>query len=188
MMAVSSVKKLLLASVLVLLPGTATPADSPPAKYVDSGACPFECCIYRTWNTKRDTVAYAQPNKNAKVVGLLKAGATVEAFTGEVHSIPVRFVVKKVHAAYKPGDILWVYTYLGEGHFRVWRNGAMQEEDLGFSPYGGSGGARCENREYCWGELEKIVRFTWWVKVRSTEGWEGWSDQPEHFDQKDACG
>ena len=181
------IKKLLLASSLVLLPVTAI-ADSPPAKYIDQGACPFECCVYRVWKTKRDTVVYAQPNKNEKVVGLLKAGATVEAFTGEVHSSPVRFVVKKAHAEYKPGDFLWVYTYLGEGHFRVWRNGAMQEEDLGFSPYGGSGGARCENREYCWGELEKKLQFTWWVKVRSREGWEGWSDQPEHFKNKDACG
>jgi hypothetical protein len=112
----------------------------------------------------------------------------VEAITGEVHATPVRFVVKKPHAEYKPGDVLWVYTYLGEGHFRVWRNGAMQEEDLGFSPYGGSSGARCQNRQQCWGELEKELKSTWWVKVRSQEGWEGWSNQPEHFGTKDACG
>src|SRR5262249_46597593 len=112
MMAVPPIKKLLLASALVLLPGSATGADSPPAKYIDQGACPFECCVYRAWNTKRDTVVYAQPNKNAKVVGLLKAGATVEAFTGEVHSNRVRFVVKRAHAEYQPGDNLWVYTYL----------------------------------------------------------------------------
>jgi hypothetical protein len=49
-------------------------------------ACPFECCVYRVWNTTADTVAYAKPDKNAKMVGLLKAGTTVEAITGEVHS------------------------------------------------------------------------------------------------------
>jgi hypothetical protein len=181
-------KKLLFAVVVALLPGAATSTDSPPAQYIDKGACPFECCVYRAWHTKADTVAYAQPDKTTKVVGFLKAGTMVEAITGEVHSTPVRFVIKKPHAEYKPGDVLWVYTYLGEGSFKIWRHGSMHAEDLGFSPYGGSPGARCENANQCWGELEKELKFTWWVKVRSQEGWEGWSNQPEHFGNKDACG
>jgi hypothetical protein len=181
-------KKLLLAIGVALLPGAAACTDLPPSRYVDKGACPFECCVYRAWNTNADTLAYAEPDKNAKTLGLVMAGATVEAITGEVHSSPVRFVVKKPHAQYKPGDVLWVYTYLGEGKFKVWLNGTLQEEDLGFSPYGGSPGARCENEEQCWGELEGALRFSWWVKVRSTEGWEGWSNEPEHFENKDACG
>jgi hypothetical protein len=180
--------KLLFAIAVVSLSGVAARVASPPPTYIDKGACPFECCVYRAWTTKADTVAYAKPAKNAKVVGLLRAGATVEAITGEVHSRPVRFVVKKPHAEYKPGDVLWVYTYVGEGRFKVWRNGTMQEEDLGFSPYGGSPGARCENKAQCWGELANVLRFSWWVKVRSKEGWEGWSNQPEQFGNKDACG
>ena len=181
-------KKFLAAIVVALSPAVATGADSPPAKYIDKGACPFECCTYRAWHTKVDTVAYAHPDKNAKVVGLLKAGAIVEAITGEVHTSPVRFVIKKRHGEYTPGDVLWVYTYLGEGYFKVWRNGGMQKEDLGFSPYGGSPGDRCENNKQCWGELEKELKFRWWVKVRSKDGLEGWSDQPDHFGNKDACG
>ncbi len=180
-------KKLLLSIVVAILPAGATGADAPPAR-VDKGACPFECCTYRAWNTETDTLVYAAPDREARVVGRLKAGQIVEAITGEVHSSPVRFVVNRPHAGYKPGDILWVYTYLGEGHFKVWRDGAMREEDLGFSPYGGSAGSRCENKEQCWGELDKELTFTWWVKLRSKEGWEGWSDQPEHFGNKDACG
>lgn len=181
-------KKLLFAIVVASLPGVATGADSPPASYIDEGACPFECCTYRAWTTETDTPVYAAPDEKAKVVGRLKAGETVAAITGEVHSSPVRFVVRRPHAGYKRGDVLWVYTYLGEGHFKVWCDGAMQEEDLGFSPYGGSAGTRCENKEECWGELEKELAFTWWVKIRSKDGWEGWSDQPEHFGNKDACG
>lgn len=181
-------KKLLFAVAVALSPSVAISTDSPPAKYIDKGACPFECCVYRAWHTNADTVAYAQPDKTTKVVGLLKTGTIVKAITGEVHSTPVRFIVKKPHAAYKPGHVLWVYTYLGEGHFKIWRNGSMHEEKLGFSPYGGSPGARCENDKQCWGELENELKFTWWVKVRSKEGWEGWSDQSEHFSNKDACG
>jgi hypothetical protein len=180
-------KELLLAIAVVLLSAAEIRADSPPSRYIDIGACPFECCVYRVWNTTADTFAHARPDKKANRVGLLKAGTIVEAITGEVHASPGRFVVKKWHAEYKPGDILWVYTYLGEGRFKVWGKGAMQEQDLGFSPYGGSPGARCENRERCWGELEKELTFSWWVKVRSMEGWEGWSNQPEHFGNKNAC-
>jgi hypothetical protein len=91
-------KKLLPAIAVTLLPGITLGADSPPAKYIDKGACPFECCIYRAWHAKVDTVIYSRPNKNAKVVGMLKAGAIVEAITGEVHTSPVRFVIKKAHA------------------------------------------------------------------------------------------
>jgi hypothetical protein len=178
--------RLLAAIAVALWPAVAPGADSPPAKYIDKGACPFECCIYRAWHTNADTVAYAQPDNGAQVVGVLKVGAIVEAITGEVHSSPVRFVVKKPHGDYKAGDALWVYAYVGEGHFRVWRNGAMRQADLGFSPYGGSPGARCENKRECWGELEKELEFSWWVKLKSKEGWEGWSNQPEHFVNKDA--
>jgi len=180
-------KTLLIIVVAAFLPGVASGADSPPAWYIDKGACPFECCTYRAWTAKADTVLYAKPNKNAKVVGRLKAGATVDAVTGEVHSSPVAFVVKVPHAGYKPGDVLWVYTYLGEGRFKVWRDGAMREEDLGFSPYGGSPGSHCEDRVQCWGELKNHLESTWWVNVRSKEGREGWSNEPAHFGNKDAC-
>src|SRR5215510_9222039 len=108
-------KTLLFIIAVPLWPAAPTRVESPPPTYIVKDVCPFECCVYRAWHTKTDTVAYAKPDQNTKVVGLIKAGATVEALTGEVHSRPVRFVVKKPHAAYKPGDVLWVYTYVGEG-------------------------------------------------------------------------
>lgn len=181
-------KQALLLIVLVLSSAAAADADSSPREFIDRGACPFECCVYRTWTTRKDTVIYGQPDRNARMIGRVKAGAAVEAITGEVHTKPGRFVVRRRHAEYKPGDVLWVYTYLGEGHFRVWWMGTMQEVDLGFSPYGGSSGARCEESQQCWGHLEKPVVSRWWVKVRGEGGLEGWSDQPEHFGNKDACG
>ena len=181
-------RRLLVAIALAVFPGVSTGADSPPALHIEHGACPFECCVYRAWRTEAETVVYATPDGNARVLGRLKAGVTVQAITGEVHASPVRFVVTTPHARYKPGDTLWVYAYLGEGHFTVWRDGAMHEEDLGFSPYGGSPDARCENRAQCWGELETELKLRWWVKVRSDDGAEGWSNQPDHFGNKDACG
>lgn len=169
--------------------GVASASSIAPAPFihVEKGACPSECCVYRAWVTAAETPVYAQPDRSARVVGVLKAGVTVDATTGEVHSRAARFVVTKPHDPYRPGDVLWVYTYLGEGSFRVWWNGAMREEDLKFSPYGGSTGRRCDDPR-CWGRLEEDLRFVWWVKVRSPEGWGGWSDRPDHFENKDACG
>lgn len=183
-----------LAFALILASGAASgapPAPSlapaAPSVHVEKGACPFECCVYRAWVTTAETTVYARPDRSSRVVGVLRAGATVNATTGEVHSRAARFIVTRPHGPYGPGDVLWVYTYLGEGRFRVWWNGAMREEDLEFSPYGGSTGRRCEDPR-CWGRLEGELRFVWWVKVRSPDGWEGWSDRPDHFGNKDACG
>jgi hypothetical protein len=99
-------KQLLLAIAVILLGSAEVCAGSPPAEYIEAGACPFECCTYRAWNTKTDTAAYVQPDRTARVVGVLKAGTTVEAVTGEVHAKPVRFVVKRPHGGHNPGDIL----------------------------------------------------------------------------------
>jgi hypothetical protein len=122
-------------------------------------------------------------------VGTVKAGESVEGLTGEVHSTPVKFIVKRSHEAYKAGDIIWVYSYEGEGYFQVLRNGELVSEDLDFSPYGGTAGTRCQDDErYCWGTLERELTSVWWVKIKTKSSLEGWSDEPEHFGNKDACG
>jgi len=159
-----------------------------PVFFVDRGACPFECCTYRRWKTEKTTTAYARPDTSSKRVGRFLAGTRVVALTGEVRTVAGRFVVKKTHEKYKPGDIIWVYTYYCEGLFKIWFKGKMSDEDLGFSPYGGSGGKRCEEAGQCWGELDKELRMTWWIKIKSADGWVGWTNQGENFSGADQCG
>jgi hypothetical protein len=171
-------------------PGVVTAAETrrPPTYYVDKGACPFECCVYRTWEVRASTTVYVEPKARAKILGRLSAGTRVEALGGEVHTRPGRFVVGRPHATYKIRDVLWVYTYLGEGRFVVWFNGRMFEEDLQFSPYGGTSGTRCEVTEVCWGTLDRPLRWIWWAKVKVPGGPEGWVQAGENFDGTDACG
>lgn len=159
----------------------------PPSLFIDKGACPFECCTYRDWKATQETIIRKKPNRKSEIITTIKAGSTVRAITGEVHVNPVKFVIKKQTTTYKSGDILWVYTYLGEGYFKVWFAGKMYEEDLGFSPYGGTEGARCEKGLKCSGELGKNLKFTWWVQIQTGDGSIGWTDEPDHFDNKDAC-
>ena len=161
----------------------------PPALYIDKGACPFECCTYRTWKTEKNTVAYAEPNKRSKRVGTFKAGTKVVGLTGEVRTRPSTFTVTKSHETYQPGDVLWVYTPLGEGVYKVWFKGKMLEQELDFvsGPFEQSL-PRCEETVECWGKLDKPLQVEWWVKVRSRDGWVGWTDQAENFSNMDSCG
>ncbi|HJP94385.1 MAG TPA: hypothetical protein VJ875_20660 [Pyrinomonadaceae bacterium] len=165
------------------------PQTKRPAVYVDKRACPFECCTYRKWKTERMTVAYEQPDRSSRRVGKFKAGTWVTGLTGEVATLPGKFVIFKNHEKYKPGDVLWVYTPLGEGFYKVWFKGRMYQEELEYmnGPFEQSY-PTCEQTPNCWGRLEKQLQVTWWVKVRSAEGWVGWSDKPENFSNKDACG
>lgn len=160
----------------------------PPTVFVDEGACPFECCTYREWKTEKTTTAYARPDRRSKQVGHFIAGTQVVALTGQVRTVAGRFIVKKPHEKFKRGDVICLYTYLGEGVFKIWFRGKISEENIGFSPYGGSMGKRCEVENLCWGELEKELRMTWWIKIRSADGWIGWTNLGENFSGADECG
>ena len=182
-------RMLALAALLLSLGADARPQPKPPAVYADKGACPFECCTYREWKTEKATAAYARPSKRSRRVGTFKAGSKVVGLTGEVRTVPGKFVVFKKYEQYVPGDVLWVYTPLGEGFYKVWFKGRMDDIPLYYmnGPFERSIPG-CEETPECWGKLEKELRVEWWVKVRSADGWVGWTDEAGNFSNKDACG
>ncbi|HEV8700627.1 MAG TPA: hypothetical protein VGV60_05075 [Candidatus Polarisedimenticolia bacterium] len=158
-----------------------------PAIYVDKGACPGEGCTYGTWKVLKDTELHALPGKASKVVAKCRPGSEVLASTGEVHTVAGEFTVKKKYGAFVPGDTLWVYTYLGEGTFKVWFGGRFTEQDLGFSPWGGSGGSRCEVERFCWGELKRTLEMEWWIQIQNSDGVTGWTREAGSFDPEEKC-
>ena len=166
----------------------------PPSVFINQGACPFECCTYQKWNPRKNITAYEKPDLNAKVLGIFKKGSTVVGLTGVVQAHANPFVVEKQTKSinrkhtYLPGDTLWAYDYLGEGSFNVWFKGEIYQEHLALSANNKLEG-HCESgRTDCWGHLAKRYNAPWWVKVKSAEGWVGWTDQTEHFAHIDACG
>lgn len=148
----------------------------PPAVFIDRRICPGEGCDYRgRAKVVAVTKAYRLPNLRSWVAFTLPLGTMVTAIDSQVHTRAGQFVVQRAHEKYRKGDVLYVYTYLGEGVFRVWHRGRMFEEDLAFSVWGGSAGTRCELDEInCWGVLEKLTDMKWWLKVRSNDGRVGW--------------
>jgi len=167
-------------AVLLLSVASAAYADDHPVFYVDTGACPFECCTYRDWGTEKMSKLYAEPKTSSPVVGAVEKGATVKAQTGEVHTKPGKLIVRRDVATFRKGDVLWVYTYLREGYFKIWYRGKFIEDEIDF-------GYRDPTPDD-WGYFEVMPKSVWWVRVRTSTGLEGWTNQPENFSNKDACG
>ena len=164
-------------------------ADNNPSTYIDDGACPFECCTYREWIVENTTNLNIEPDIESKVIGTVGSGSKVEALTGMVIiDSPGKVEVVRDHGPYKKGDIIWVYTYIGEGFFKVWFNDEMYQEDVHFIKHGENGGfARCVENGTCWGRVISKPKATWWIKIKYKEGLEGWSNQPQNFGNKDSC-
>jgi hypothetical protein len=151
---------------------------SPPDHYEDYGACPFECCTYRRWSVKTDTVFYRDRSDGSRPAFNVKKGEHVMGITGVVITLkPGKVVVKKAatlgsgrsRVRVKAGDVLHLLHYQGEGFYKFWFNGRIYEAELPSDP-----------------DVEP--QTVWWVKVRNERGQIGWSKQDDHFDDMDACG
>lgn len=171
---------------LGLLPTSLWAQAQAPEVVVDQGLCPFECCQYGAWTSIRNVAAYRSPASRRPAFAIPK-GTALTAVTGYVRSVGTPFVVHRARPPYRPGDRLIVYAYLGEGAFSIWHDGERYAEDLGFSPYGGTGGTRCTDAKHCWGTLTGELRSDWWVQVRLASGKTAWVRGSEGFEGQDAC-
>ncbi len=178
------------------LAGTAWAGEAvAPASYVDEGACPFECCTYGEWGVEQDVALRASPDTEAAVVGSAAKGTKVQALTGQVvTSRPGMLQVLKdfdsidSNEHYSAGEIVPVYTQLGEGYFRLWHHGAMRDEQAAFLLHGKGGFIGCVDDGTCWGQRIVLPESTWWIQIRTPGGLTGWTRQGEDFSGQDACG
>jgi hypothetical protein len=175
------------AAVALVLPvalwvATARAGEAPPKIYIDKGACPFECCTYREWTVTADTVLFDRPDKTKPVDQVLK-GKSVKAVTGEVHVFPTPFKVVFAQGRFHVGDTAYLLTYEGEGFYKVWFRGGISEEEVHFT----SAHACVHPSEECWGRIEKEYVSDWWILIKTPRGKQGWTNQADHFGNKDAC-
>jgi hypothetical protein len=177
---------------------TAAVAGQGPATYVDRGACPFECCTYGPWRADSSVTLSDAPDSAASELATIAAGSVVTAVTGEVHVRPGKFVLERGARAYSisrtappvpadtfmAGDTLGVYTYRGEGAWKVRKWGSDKElvELMLAEP-----GTGCERDNRCDGRfLDKPVS-SWWVQIRTGQGVQGWTTNVGAFAGKDRC-
>jgi len=170
----------LLTSIAILVSGYAVAQDV----FVDEGACPGEGCVYgERWVARKSLQLYSDPSSTADVSGEVVEGEAVQTVSGEVHTIPGRFIIYRTHGEFVPGDEVLLYTYLGEGWFRLRHNGQLKVADLGTSPWNRVLGQGCKKEPNCWGSLQSKLVFHWWVKLQTTEGLEGWVLDTPAFDK-----
>jgi len=149
--------------------------------FVDRGACEGEACGYGIWKTHEPTAAYARADARSPIVRRLRAGECVTAETGEVRVVPGRFRVTRAHDDYHPGEVLGVYTYVGEDVFKVWHRGRWKEAGVSYSPPGVGDVEKCELEPNCWGVFEVRPVSVTWAKLRDAAGRVAWTNQPGNF-------
>jgi len=162
-------------------------AQSPKVPYKDAGACPFECCLYREWTVKKDTIIYKQMSEKSAVAFKVKRREKVTGVTGVVITNKAGTVkVLKNYVAtedsknidgkkfsIKSGEIFYVLTSLGEGFHRLWYKGKFFQDEI-------------YNEKNM--KILTQPKSVWWVKIKNRKGQIGWSKLPENFDNKDGCG
>lgn len=179
------------------IPPSATVAAN-DSVFVDRGACPFECCTYGRWTADSAVALRAEPDSASPVIATIEKGASVRVPTGEVHVIPGRFVVRRdietyrtdttvptIAGTFSPGDTLLVYTYRGEGAWKLRKLGSSEPLVEAMLAERGTG---CEQGGTCDGYFIAKPRSTWWVRIRPPTGEPGWTADADAFSGKDACG
>lgn len=172
----------------------ATPPAQPPLPYKSEGACPFECCTYRTWTVEADTDVLAEHRDGSRVAFRVRRGQRVDGLTGVVITATLgRAIVRRAgtlgaegHSlTVRPGDDVFVLHYVGEGYWKLWVQGSIIDDQLPDKDGG------CENdlREpiECAIQITERPDAVWWAKIRS-HGRTGWTRELDHFGNVDACG
>ncbi|XOF32868.1 MAG: hypothetical protein ACL93V_12720 [Candidatus Electrothrix sp. YB6] len=154
--------------------------DKLPIPYYDYDACPFEGCVYRGWTVMENTRVRKEKDINSNVSFYVRKGETVTALTGVVVTLkPSKILVLNTYKidqeiTVKKGDILYEYTYLGEGFSKIWFKGKMYHDGIPINP-----------TDF---DILKKGESVWWIKIRNKEGKEGWTKEAEHFGNKDLFG
>ena len=179
--------------------GVAAAADGPgrpslpQVPYEDHGACPFECCTYRTWTVKADTPVRTNRRDTAPVAFRVRPGEQVDGLTGVVvttklgrATIREPIVVDPDKLALEPGEAVSVVNYIGEGVWKVWTRGRLHHLEIAGKEHSCAGQARAPGP--CAAQIVEEPKTVWWAKVRNRGGQEGWTRQLDRFGQVDACG
>lgn len=166
--------------------------SGPRMPYLDHGACPFEGCTYRDWTVLADTPLLAERRDTARVITRVRRGGVARALTGVVvttrpgHAVVVRqMAIGRRQMTVRPGDRVLLLHYLGEGYWKYWLRGVIDEEFMPDQP-------SCKNNprlvNECGIQMGEPPHTVWWVKVRARNGQEGWTRQVDHFGNKDRFG
>ncbi len=139
---------------------------------------------------------------SSPVLFRLRRGQRVQGLTGvvvttELGKAVVRqpTVIGETALAVAPGDVVYIINYVGEGYWKFWVRGHVDQDQIP-----GKGEACAGEDQHPVGQLPvasptacKIQITTepktvWWAKVQDARGRVGWTREVDHFGNMDACG
>jgi hypothetical protein len=104
--------------------------------HYDWGACPFECCTYKEWETSKPVIAHEKPSNSSKSLFTIPAKQAVTGLTGVVITTKpgITRILKPVQLGFSkdgkgpllslmPGEKIYTLHYLGEGNDLFWYKG-----------------------------------------------------------------
>lgn len=169
--------------------------DEPRMPFIASGACSFEGCSYGEWTANSSVALRRERDTWSPVVFRLAKGARVTALTGDVIVLrPGRVQFKEAtdltsadgSIRATPGDVLYLLSYIGEGYSNAWFKGRLYREADDSKAFFN---ALCDsNPDRCTGPVVEPTQSEWWIKIRSSSGRVGWTNEPAKFDGKDRFG
>ena len=164
---------------LMICSGIALLGESAPElPFYDSGACPYERCIYgEAWTVQRAVTVYDTYKEGRRVVAQLAEGDKATGITGVVITFRpgvVRMDRDLPDQDLRRGDTLLTYAYRGEGYSAVWFKGKYRAEfDLTFAKL--PDGSGCGNG-HCAATYVDLGKKAWWAEVKLASGATGWVD------------
>ena len=138
--------------------------EKPKIPYVESGACPFECCQYGTWTAESPLVVYKKEVNDSAIVFRIKPRESFTAINGNVHiTKPGYVVLNKSYDGFTKGDKVYLLTYRGEGAYDLWYKGKMLDLNV-------------LNLDEFWANVTEkdSPLYTWAVLIRRGDGKQGW--------------
>lgn len=179
-------KKIAFAASVLLTTSLAAAQDTPPNPFETWGVCPFECCTYREWTADADIPVHEKRSDQSAVLFRLHRRESLDALTGVVvtenpAAIQIDRAVRdgfiegddQPRLSFKPGDVVYMLTPLGEGAYLFWYQGKVYHSGVGLAAMPGVDG--------------KGMKLTWWKQVRNKAGKTGWT-RSDNFKNADACG
>lgn len=157
----------------------------PDLPFFDWNACPFEGCVYRQWTARASVTVYNTWKRNRREAAHLSTGDSVLAVTGVVITYRpgiIRMNHDMPEQGLQRGNLIYMYSYRGEGSWLVWFNGRFRE-DLGV-PY-----TALAHRQDCAEDCIAIEvqegKREWWAKVKMKSGKTAWVNMDKEFENLD---
>jgi hypothetical protein len=155
----------------------------PALPYIQKNSCPGEGCRFGDWIANENVKIFSEQNKQSVELTTIKSGEHITALEGEmIISQFGKVKISKAFNDFKPGEIILILSYIGEGYYSIWKD-EMEKQVFIFWDDELSSGQEIKGEKFC------DTVSTWWVKVRMKSGLTGWVDgSKSSFKGADAFG